>query len=126
MRFAITAAAFLVSAVADGSAQEARDPGERAFLQCYSCHSVEAGETEGLQGPNLAGIVGRPIAAQPGFEYSPAMRAFAREYGSWSAALLDRFIADPEQVIPGTAMSGYPGLADNQARRALMEFLKSH
>ncbi|MCA1406738.1 hypothetical protein I6F26_19170 [Ensifer sp. IC3342] len=126
MRFAITTAALLVSAVADGSAQEARDPGERAFLQCYSCHSVQAGETEGLQGPNLSGIVGSPIAAQPGFEYSPAMRAFAKEQGFWSPALLDRFIAKPERVVPGTAMSGYPGLADNRARKALMEFLKSH
>jgi cytochrome c len=125
MRLAVATATFILSTVPDGFAQGARDPGERAFLQCYSCHSVQLGETKGLQGPNLAGIVGRPIAAQPEFEYSPAMRAFAKEHGRWDTTLLDRFIAAPERVVPGTGMESYPGLADEGARRALIEYLKS-
>lgn len=54
MRLAITAAAFTLSAVLGAFAQGTRiNLGQRAFLQCYSCHSVRPGETEGLQDPNL-------------------------------------------------------------------------
>ena len=52
--------------------------GEKVFQYCYSCHSVQPGETN-LQGPNLLGIVGRRIASQEGFTYSPALRAFAQQ-----------------------------------------------
>src|SRR5215208_6208158 len=49
---------------------------EKLFQYCFSCHSVERGETT-LQGPNLRGIVGSRIAARDGFAYSPSLRAFA-------------------------------------------------
>jgi cytochrome c len=124
MRLGAAVAALLVPSSAVAFAQEAaREPGAQAFLQCYSCHSAEPGETDGLEGPNLAGIVGRAIAAQPGFDYSPAMRAFANRHGRWDAALLDRFMADPQAVVPGTAMAGYPGLDDPAQRRTIIEYL---
>lgn len=118
------AVALLVTCNAGVLAQEAaRERGAQAFLQCYSCHSAEPGETDGLEGPNLAGMVGRAIAAQPGFDYSPAMRAFADRHGRWDAALLDRFMADPQAVVPGTGMAGYPGLDDPEQRRTIIEYL---
>lgn len=83
----------------------------------------EPGETEGLLRPNLSGIVGRPIAAQPGFDYSPALRALARRRGRWNEALLDRFMSDPQGLVPGTGMAGYPGLDDPDQRRLIIEYL---
>ena len=97
--------------------------GERLFQYCYSCHSVEPGETS-LEGPNLRGIVGDKIAARQGFTYSPAMRAFAEREGRWSEALLDRYLAAPYRVVPRTSMS-FPGIPDPDERADLIAYLRS-
>lgn len=114
-------AAAVAAAVA---ARPAADPrsGERAFQKCYACHSVRAGET-GLGGPNLRGIVGRRVAAERGFDYSPALRALARRHPRWTARLLDRFVADPERVAPGTSMS-FHGIPDARERADLVRWLR--
>ena len=109
-----------------GAARAAGDPvrGERVFQYCYSCHSVDPNETATLQGPSLVGIVGRKIAAQAGFEYSPAMRAFAQERGIWSEELLDRYIADPETVVPKTTMA-FRSVDEAEERADLVAYLKA-
>ncbi len=104
------------------SAVQAANPGERLFQQCYACHSVDPAE-RGLPGPNLSGVVGRPAAGEPGFDYSAAMRSAAARGLRWSEAELDRFIADPEAAMPGTSMS-YLGLRKAEERRALIDYLK--
>ena len=96
--------------------------GERAFQRCYSCHSVDPNEKAKLQGPSLFQIVGRPAAASPGFDYSDAMREKAAAGLTWDAATLDRYIADPETVVPGTRMS-VPPLRDEQERADLIAYL---
>jgi cytochrome c len=40
--------------------------GERLFRQCYACHAIEPGRNTPA-GPTLHALVGRPIAAEPGF-----------------------------------------------------------
>jgi cytochrome c len=95
--------------------------GERLFRQCYACHAIEAGRNTPA-GPTLHALVGRPIAAEPGFNYSPALRRLAQQHGRWTPELLDRFLADPAAVAPGTEM-GYPGLDDPTQRRALIAWL---
>jgi cytochrome c len=95
--------------------------GEKVFQYCFACHSVQLGETH-LQGPNLRGIVGRPIASAPGFEYSRAFQAFAQREGRWTVALLDRYIAAPQEVVPKTAMA-FGGVEDRDERAALIIYL---
>lgn len=98
--------------------------GERAFQKCYACHAL--GETdEGAQGPSLKGIVGRRIAAWPGYDYSPAMRAYGDRQPRWTRAALDAFLADPQGVVPDTEM-GFFGLKDPAERAALIEYLATH
>ncbi|KLK94588.1 hypothetical protein AA309_03005 [Microvirga vignae] len=108
-----------------GSPANAGDPaqGERVFQYCYSCHSVMPGETN-LQGPNLAGIIGRPIAAQNDFAYSPAMRDLAARERVWSESLLDRFTAQPEAVAPMTSMQ-FHGVDDPAERADLIAYLRA-
>jgi cytochrome c len=96
--------------------------GERAFQRCYSCHSVDPNDTAKLQGPNLFQIMGRSAGAVPGFDYSDAMREKAAAGLTWDAATLDRYIADPEAVVPGTRMS-VPPLRDEQERADLIAYL---
>src|SRR5215470_14005036 len=105
-------------------AAEAGDAGrgERTFQRCFSCHSVDPNETAKLQGPSLYRIIGRPAAAIPGFEYSPAMRKMGAAGLVWDAATLDRYVADPDALVPGTAMSA-PPLRDEQERADLLTYL---
>ena len=95
--------------------------GERAYQKCYSCHSLE-GPDPTTQGPSLKGIVGGAVAAEDGFAYSPAMRAYAAGRPRWTRQVLDAFIADPQAVVPGNDM-GFFGIRDAEERRALIEFL---
>lgn len=98
--------------------------GERVFQRCYACHSIDPNETAKLQGPSLFRIIGRPAGAVAGFEYSEAMREKAAAGLTWDAATLNRYIADPEAVVPGTRMS-VPPLRDDQERADLIAYLAS-
>ncbi len=96
--------------------------GERVFQRCYACHSVVAGE-DNLPGPNLRGLLGRRARMLPGFEFSPAMLEAGTARGLvWTRETLDAFLADPQRVVPGTAM-GTPGLPDPGDRRDVIDYL---
>lgn len=95
--------------------------GEVVYRRCFACHSLESGASTPA-GPTLNGIVGRPIAAQPDFDYSPALRRLAAEQRRWSPQLLDRFLRSPEAVAPGTEM-GFEGLENQEDRSSLIQWL---
>ncbi|GGB54639.1 c-type cytochrome [Blastomonas aquatica] len=95
--------------------------GERAFQRCYSCHSVTRGE-KGLSGPNLAGLSARAIASDSDFDYSKAFRKFASSNPRWTPDLLDRFLTDPQAVVPGTDM-GFFGLKKANERAAIVAYI---
>jgi cytochrome c len=118
--------ALAIAAAIPHPARAAGDParGERVFQYCYSCHTVDPDEKATLQGPSLVGIVGRRIAAQAGFDYSPAMHAFAREHGAWSEDLLDRYVAAPEKAVPKTTMA-FRGVEEADERADLIAYLKA-
>ena len=61
-------------------------------------------------------------SAEDGFAYSPAMRAYRTVRPRWTREALDAFLADPQGVVPDNAM-GFFGIANDQERRALVEFL---
>jgi cytochrome c2 len=117
---ALLAAAACVQRAAPGDAATLA-AGERAYQKCYSCHSLD-GPDPTTQGPSLKGIVGRAVAAEPGFAYSAAMRGYAARQPRWTAEALDAFIADPQGVVPDNEM-GYFGIGDAGERRALIEYL---
>ncbi len=110
-------ALLLLAAFAPAQAQDAA-AGGMAFLQCADCHS--GGDNNGV-GPGLKGVVGRRAGVQAGFVYSPAM---AKSALTWDAATLDKFLAAPKDVVPGTTMT-YPGDDDPKERADLIAYLKS-
>lgn len=112
-----------VAAVMSAASPGAADAGKRAYQKCYSCHATEAGKND-LEGPSLNGVIGMRVAAVPAFEYSPAMRGFSANHPRWTPELLDRFIADPEALVPKTRMN-FPGMRDAKERSALLDYLKS-
>lgn len=95
--------------------------GEILYRQCFACHALDPGANTPA-GPTLAGIVGRRIAAEPEFNYSPALRRLAAEQRKWSPDLLDQFLRDPDLVAPGTEM-GFAGLDSERDRTALIAWL---
>jgi cytochrome c len=125
VRLGLAGAALATILHAGAVLSAAGDParGEVVFQKCYACHSVVPGET-GLPGPNLAGVVGRRVASEPGFAYSPALVALAGQGGRiWTEAALDAFLREPEEVAPGTAMT-FVGLSDAAERADVIAFLK--
>ncbi|MGQ0589088.1 MAG: c-type cytochrome [Sphingosinicella sp.] len=117
MSFPLVALAALAAAFQPPMQSE----GARLYRQCFACHALEPGRHTPA-GPSLAGIVGRPIASQRGFDYSPALRRYAQRERIWTTALLDRFLADPEALVPGTEM-GLVGMRDPRQRRILIDWL---
>lgn len=119
MRARLLAVLLLVAAAPAGA-----EEGRRVFeANCASCHAAEPGAPAGA-GPNLAGLIGRAVAGDPGFDYSPALRA-ARDAGRvWDAAMLGEFLADPEEMFPGLWMGGN-GLTRAAERDAVVAYLKS-
>jgi cytochrome c len=115
-------AALLLPLGASHAAEGDAARGERAFLRCYSCHSVDPGETAKLQGPSLYRVVGRPAASLARFDYSDAMREKAAAGLVWDPATLERYIAEPEAIVPGTRMS-VPPLRDEQERADIVAYL---
>lgn len=78
--------------------------GERVFQRCAACHSVAGNDTK-LPGPNLRGVIGRRAGTLAGFEFSSAMvDAGKSENVMWDRKTLDKYLADPDDVVPGTAM----------------------
>jgi cytochrome c len=99
----------------------AEENGARAFTPCRACHSLDPAE-RGLPGPNLSGLIGRAVAGNPDFDYSPVLRK-ARDDGlHWDAPRLESFLADPAEMFPGLWMS-MRGIEDAAERKALARLL---
>ena len=78
--------------------------GKTLFSQrCMSCHSIKEGAPPVI-GPNLYGVVGRKAGTAPG-QVSPAMKASGVV---WDAAALNKFLAGPQNFVPGTLMTSPP------------------
>lgn len=99
------------------------DPAAEAQFKksCGTCHTVDPAAGP-RQGPNLFQVVDRPAGSVAGFKYSPAFVA-GKDGIVWDAATLDRWITDPQSVIPGAIMPYKQ--ADEAKRHLIIEFLKT-
>lgn len=108
--------AALLLCAAEGT--HAEDCIRQAFAPCQACHALTADAGQ-KPGPQLSDVIGRPVAGDPAFDYSPALRA-ARDRGDvWTRDKLDVFLSDPEAMYPGQWM-GSPPIRDTSVRAALL------
>ena len=100
----------LASASAEHGAQLAK--------VCQACHNVEEGQGPKV-GPDLYGIVERPVASVAGFKYSAALKA---KGGKWTFAALNKWLTDPRGDVPGTSMT-FVGVQSEKQRADLIAYL---
>jgi cytochrome c len=73
---------------------------EKVFNKCKACHSVIAADgTEvvkgGKTGPNLFGVIGRPVASVADYAYGDSIKAVGAAGKVWDEASLVTYLADP-------------------------------
>ena len=91
--------------------------GKELYARCEACHALAYDRV----GPRHCGLAGRRAASVPGFAYSDAMK---KSGITWTAKTLDRFLADPARVVPGTTMT-YAGVPDAKDRADLIAYLSN-
>ncbi len=84
--------------------------------RCIACHTIDAS----VAGPAHRGVVGRKAGSVAGFDYSPALKASRLV---WNERNLDRWLSNPEGLIPGQRMFySVPGAKE---RADLIAYLKT-
>ena len=107
------------SALPQASQGVGGDSGQQAFNNaCRTCHMVKEGDNR--LGPNLYKIVGRKAGSLPDYAFSNAMK---EADFVWDEEKLDRFIANPDQVVPGNNMKPYGGLSSSDDRTKIIAYL---
>jgi cytochrome c len=93
--------------------------GEKVFKRyCLTCHIV-AEKGASRQGPTLHKLIGRKSGSVEGFRYSEANK---KANIVWDAAILDKYLAEPRVVIPGTSMA-FAGVRKADERADLIAYL---
>jgi cytochrome c len=84
--------------------------GEQLYQErCGACHALD----EHGAGPKHRDLLGRRAGTQPDYDYSPMLAASKIV---WSPQTLERWIADPNALVPGNRM--VVRLANDPADRA--------
>jgi cytochrome c len=87
---------------------------------CRTCHTTKEGDNR--LGPNLYNIIGRKAGSLSNYGYSSAMKGADFV---WDKEKLDRFIAKPDEVVPGNNMKPYGGITSGGDRARVIVFLES-
>jgi cytochrome c len=88
----------LLAAPVAGRAQDADRGKELYEKRCTGCHALDNDK----EGPRLRGVYGRKSGAVESFNYSDALKKADIQ---WDAASLDRWLADPEKLVPDNDMA---------------------
>jgi cytochrome c len=83
--------------------------------RCTGCHSL----TQDGEGPRLGGVVGRTSGSVPSYQYSSALK---KAHIVWDETTLDKWLTNPDQMVPGTEMDFY--VPKPQERQEIIRYLK--
>ena len=71
--------------------------GQTVYQICMGCHSLDEDDV----GPRHRGVVGRVAGTVPGYAYSPALKG---SHIVWNRDTLDRWLTNPQALVPGAKM----------------------
>jgi cytochrome c len=113
---------FAIAMSSFGEIAAAAESGQVKFNnRCRTCHSVKEGDNR--LGPSLHNIFGAKAGSSSGFaSYSQALR---NSGVVWAEDTLEKFIENPDALIPGNNMKPYAGITDEAERKQIVEYLKS-
>ncbi len=95
--------------------------GETVFKRfCTACHIATAEGRRGV-GPTLFGVVGRKSGSVDGFRYSNANKSADI---TWTPEILDKYLTNPKDVVPGTIMT-FAGVKNDTDRANLIAYLQT-
>jgi len=97
------------------------EKGEKLASKCSACHNFKKGEAHKI-GPNLFGIIDRPIGTIDGFAYSSDMATFGDK---WTYENLANFLYKPKDYIRGTKMN-FVGLKKVEDRANMVLWLREN
>lgn len=66
--------------------------------RCSGCHALDKDK----EGPRLRGVYGRTSGSVSSFQYSNALKS---AHIAWDAASLNKWLADPEKLVPDNDMA---------------------
>jgi cytochrome c len=112
----LLAGVLALCAAAPAAAAPDAQRGEQIYARCLACHAL----TYDRVGPRHCGLFGRRAGSVSAFAYSPAMK---NSKITWDAKTLDRFLARPLAMVPGSTMT-YDGVPDPNERADLIAYLK--
>jgi cytochrome c len=84
--------------------------------RCGGCHALDNDK----EGPRLRGVFGRQSGSVSTFKYSDAVK---NAKITWNAELIDKWLIDPDKLIPNNDMAFHVESADE--RRAVIGYLKN-
>ncbi len=95
--------------------------GETVFKRfCTACHIATAEGRRGV-GPTLFGVVGRKAGSVDGFRYSNANKDSGI---TWTPEILDKYLTNPKDVVPGTIMT-FAGVKNDTDRANVIAYLQT-
>ena len=106
--FAAWAALVSLLAFDNGHAQSASRGKELFEKRCAGCHALDTEK----EGPRLRGVYGRTSGAVSSFTYSDAVK---NAHITWDEASLDKWLTDPESLVPKNDMAFQVRVADERA-----------
>lgn len=95
--------------------------GAQTAKECELCHNLGKGQGAKI-GPDLYGVVGRPVASEPGFSYSAPLKA---KGGTWTFDALNIWLTNPRADVPGTLMT-FAGISNEKQRADVIAYLNSN
>ena len=85
--------------------------------RCGGCHALDRDK----EGPRLGEVYGRMSGSVDSFQYSDALK---KANVRWGDETLDRWLTDPEKLVPNNDMTFHVESADE--RSAIIAFLKAN
>lgn len=89
--------------------------GRAIYQACMDCHDLDKNDV----GPKHRGVFGRRAGAAPDYDYSDALKTSGLV---WDEATLDRWLTNPQALVPGTRM--YFALPNAKDRADVIAFLR--